>query len=53
MTRSLAIAIKRYFEINDKAVEVLVFKGGRHFSITRFIAKRPDYLVVFKKAYER
>ena len=52
-TRSLAIAIKRYFETNEKAVEVLVFKGGRHFSITRFITKRPDYLAVFKKVYER
>ena len=26
-TRSLAFDIKRYFEINEKAVEVLIFKG--------------------------
>lgn len=52
-TRSLASAIKRYFEINDKAVEVLVFKGGRHFSIKRITVSRADYYVLFKKAYER
>ena len=52
-TRSLAIAIRQYFEVNKKAIEVLVFKGGRHFSITRIIAMRSDYLVLFKKAYER
>ena len=27
-TRSLAFAIKRYFEINQEAIEVLIFKGG-------------------------
>lgn len=52
-TRSLAFAIKRYFEINEKAVEVLVFKGGRHFSIKRITVSRADYYIMFKKAYER
>ena len=52
-TRSLASEIKRYFEINDKAVEVLVFKGGRHFSIKRVTISRGDYFVLFKRAYER
>lgn len=52
-TRSLASEIKRFFEINDKAVEVLVFKGGRHFSIKRITVSRADYYILFKKAYER
>lgn len=52
-TRSLAFDIKRYFEINDKAVEVLVFKGKRHFSIRRITVSRSDYMSLFKKFYER
>ena len=52
-TCSLAYEIKRYFEINDKAVEVLVFKGGRHFSIKRITVSRADYFAQFKNAYER
>ena len=52
-TRSLAFDIKRYFEINEKAVEVLIFKGKRHFSIRRFTVTRSDYMPLFKKFYER
>jgi hypothetical protein len=52
-TRSLAFAIKRYSEINDKALEVLIFKGGKHLSVKRVIAVRSDFLATFKKAYER
>ena len=52
-TRSLAFEIKRYFEINEKAIEVLVFKGRRHFSVKRLTVGRSDYLTIFKKAYER
>jgi hypothetical protein len=52
-TRCLAIDIKRYFEVNRKAVEVLIFKGGRHFSVKRITVSRPDYLALFKKLYER
>ena len=52
-TRSLAFDIKNYFEVNDKAVEVLVFKGKRHFSIRRFTVMRSDYMPLFRKLYER
>ena len=52
-TRSLAFDIKRYFEINENAVEVLVFKGRRHFSIRRVTTTRSDYMSLFRKFYER
>jgi hypothetical protein len=52
-TRSLAFGIKKYFEINDKAVEVLVFKGRRHFSIRRITVTRSDYMYLFRQLYER
>ena len=52
-TRSLAFDIKKYFEINKKAVEVLVFKGKRHFSIRRITVTRSDYMPLFKSLYER
>lgn len=52
-TRSLAFAIKRYFEQNQDAVEVLIFKGGKHISVDRTIAMRDGFLFRFKKFYER
>ena len=52
-TRSLAFSIKRYFEINNKAVEVLIFKGRKRISVDRFIATSDDFFSIFKKAYER
>jgi hypothetical protein len=48
-TRRLAYAIKRYFEISEKAVEVLIFKGGKHISVKRVIAIRDDFFSKFKK----
>lgn len=52
-TRRLAYAIKRYFEINDKAVEVLIFKGGKHISVKRPMVTGETFFPMFKKAYER
>lgn len=52
-TRHLANSIKRYFEINNYAVEVLIFKGGKHISVKRVIAIRDDFFSKFKKVYER
>lgn len=52
-TRSLAFSIKRYFQINEKAVEVLIFKGKRHFSIRRITTTRSDFMSLFKQLYER
>lgn len=52
-TRSLAFAIKKYFEVNNNAVEVLIFKGRKRISIDRFIATNDDFFSIFKKSYER
>ena len=52
-TRRLAIAIKRYFEINDKALDVLIFKGGKRITIKRALALNADFLRMFIKLYER
>lgn len=52
-TRRLAYAIKRYFEINEKAWEVLIFKGRKRIPIKRSLALKPEFFTFFKKAYER
>ena len=52
-TRKLAYAIIRYFQINEKALEVLIIKGGKHISVKRVIATRSDFFYTFKKLYER
>ena len=43
-TRSLAFAINRYFEVNSKAIEVLVFKGHKQISVNRSMATKDDFL---------
>ena len=52
-TRSLAYAIKRYFEINDNAIEVLVIKGHKRVSVKRAMAISDTFFAMFRKAYER
>ena len=52
-TRSLACEIKHYFEINENAIEVLVFKGRKRIAISRFLVKNPSYFRIFKNKYER
>lgn len=52
-TRRLAHAIKRYFEINDKAWEVLIFKGHKRIPIKRSLALKPEFFTFFRKAYEQ
>ena len=52
-TRSLAFAINQYFEVNDNALEVLVFKGRKRISVNRSMATKPDFLHTFKRLYER
>ena len=52
-TRRLAYAIKRYFEVNEKAAEVLIFKGHKRIHIKRSLVARPEFFAIFKKAYER
>ncbi len=52
-TRHLAYAIKRYFEMNEKAWEVLIFKGHKRIPIKRSLVIKPEFFTFFKKAYER
>ena len=52
-TRRLALAIKRYFEVNSKAIEVLIFKGGKRILVKRALAANNNFLRMFIKNYER
>lgn len=52
-TRRLALAIKKYFEVNDKAIEVMIFKGGKRILVKRAFTMNSDFLRMFIKAYER
>ena len=52
-TRRLALAIKRYFEVNEKAFDVMIFKGGKRISVKRALATNNDFLRMFIKLYER
>ena len=52
-TRSLAFAINKYFEVNPKAIEVLVFKGRKQISVNRSMATKPDFFFTFKRLYEK
>jgi len=49
----LAADIKNYFEFNDKALEVLIFKGRRELSVYRRFALSKRFYAEFKKLYER
>ena len=48
---SLARSIKRYFENNSSALEVLVFKGRKMVSVTRDITMSSNYYQLFMKRY--
>ena len=52
-TRSLAFDIKKFFEINDKAIEVLIFKGRKHISVNRAMVFNGSFLFNFRRFYER
>jgi hypothetical protein len=52
-TRKLAFAIKRYFETNKNAVEVMLFKGRKRIVIKRAFAINKDFFTNFKKLYEK
>ena len=51
--RKLALAIKQYFEVNEKAFEVLVFKSHKRISVNRSLVSNHHFPSIFKKAYER
>ena len=52
-TRRLALAIKRYFEVNERAIEVMIFKGRKRILVKRALATNNDFLRMFIKVYER
>lgn len=41
--RLLAIQIKTYLEVNEDAIEVLVIKGQKSFSVTRSFVTNSSY----------
>ncbi|MBR1463316.1 MAG: hypothetical protein IJ604_08095 [Prevotella sp.] len=52
-TRLLATDIKTYFEMNSEAVEVLIFRGRKSISISRFYIDSPMFEKEFRKQYEK
>ena len=48
---SLARSIKRYFELNRNAREVLVLKGRKQLSVTRKTIDDPNFFRTFIKRY--
>ena len=52
-TRFLAADIKSYFELNEAALEVLLFKGKSELSVYRRFANNSRFYAEFKKTYEK
>ena len=51
--RLLASDIKTYFEANQDALEVLIFKGKKVLSVNRVQVQSSDFNRVFRKRYEK
>jgi len=49
---TLAANIKKYFEVNPEAIEVLIFKGKKIISIDKFVASHLSFYRLLKKRYE-
>jgi len=47
----LSVDIRNFFVLNSKACEVVIFKGGQIFSITRINALEKGFLRAFRKKY--
>ena len=47
----LARGIKRYFERNDEALEVMIFKGKKAISVTRDLTLSTDFYRIFMRRY--
>ena len=50
---SLASCIKRYFEINPSAMEVLVFKGKKSILLKRSSTESRDFFNTFSRRYNK
>lgn len=53
ISSALARSIKRYFEFNLEAREVLIFKGKKHLSITRKSLEDSHFYQTFMKRYNK
>ena len=51
--RVMAVQIKNYFNVNPYALEVLIYKGKKTFSVTRRFVENPLYMVQFRQKYEQ
>ena len=51
--RLLASDLKRYFEVNQDALEVLIFKGNKVISVKKGFAASDSFNRVFRKLYEK
>ena len=51
--RLLSSEIKAYFEANEQAVEVLIFKGRKSISVSRWQVEAPRFNRFFRKKYEK
>ncbi len=51
--RLLSSEIKTYFEANKQAVEVLIFKGKKAISVSRWQVDAPGFNRNFRKKYEK
>ena len=49
--RLMALQIKKYFEANPEATEVLVYKGRKSISVIRRFTQNPLYLIHFRQIY--
>jgi len=45
------VQIKRYFELNPMAAEVLIFKGGQAISVKRGFALSKLFVLSFSRKY--
>ena len=48
----MAADIKSYFEFNRNAIEVLLFKGKKTISVSRYDTQSPMFHRQFRKKYE-
>ena len=51
--RLLSSEIKAYFEANEHAIEVLIFKGKKSISVSRWQVEAPRFNRFFRKKYEK
>ena len=51
--RLLSSEIKAYFEANEQALEVLIFKGKKSISVSRWQVEAPRFNRYFRKKYEK